>query len=210
MFLHVDLDSFFVAVERARNPEVTARPMIIGGRPGSRGVVAAASREARKTGVRVGMPLGEASVRCPGGVFLDGAFDAYFAASLRIDEAIRRESADIEWQSIDEVCVGLGGAARPRAGTAIAAAERIRQRVQDLGFGAALGLARTKLVARIASRLARPRGVVHVLDGYEARFLSPLKIELLPAVDIALARRFRAAGIRRLGPLARRSAAGLL
>src|SRR5688572_23399562 len=147
------------------------------------------------------MPLAQASVRCPAGVFLDGAFDAYFAASLDVDDVLRRETPDIEWQSIDEVFVGLTPDARPRAAAEIA--ERIHAGVRALGFDAACGIARSKLVARIASRLGRPRGVVHVLDGYEARFLSPLKIEMLPGIDPALALRLRAAGIRRLGQIAR-------
>ena len=170
-------------------------------------MVAAASREARKRGIRVGMPLAHASVRCPDGVFLDGAFDAYFAASLEVDAILRRETPDIEWQSIDEVVVGVPAGARPRASTEIA--ERIHTGVQALGFDAACGIARSKLVARIASKLARPRGVVHVLDGYEARFLSPLKIEMLEGIDPALALRLRAAGIRRLGQIARLSEAQL-
>src|SRR5207245_2860318 len=112
------------------------------------------------------------------------------------------ESPDVEWQSIDEVFVDLG------AGE-IATVDRIQQHIHDLGFDAACGLARSKLVARIASGLARPRGFVHVLDGYEARFLSPLKIDMLPGIDPPLARRLRAAGIRRLGQLAKLSEAQL-
>jgi DNA polymerase-4 len=200
---HLDLDSFFVAVERRRRPELVGQPVVIGGRPGSRGMVAAASREARRCGLRVGMPLAQAAIRCPDGVFLDGAFDAYLAASLQVDEILRRESADIEWQSIDEVFVGLAPATRPRA--AVETLDRIQQGVQDLGFDVSVGLARSKLVARIASRLGRPRGVVHVLDGYEARFLSSLKIEMLPDIDSALAGRLRAAGIRRLGQIVKLS-----
>jgi DNA polymerase-4 len=193
---HLDLDSFFVAVERRRRPELIGRPVVIGGRPGGRGMVAAASREARRCGIRVGMPLAQASVRCPDGVFLDGAFDAYFAASLQVDALLRRESPEIEWQSIDEVFVGL---------SSLEILERIQEGVRALGFDASCGVARSKLVARIASRLGRPRGVVHVLDGYEARFLSPLKIEMLPGIDAALASRLRAAGIRRLGQVAKLS-----
>ena len=109
MVLHLDLDSFFVAVERRRQPDLTGRPVVIGGRPGSRGVVAAASREARKCGIRVGMPLTHAAIRCPDGVFLDGAFDAAFAASLQVDELLRRETPDVEWLSIDEAFVGRLG-----------------------------------------------------------------------------------------------------
>lgn len=204
MILHVDLDSFFIAVERARRPELSGRPVVIGGQPASRGMVAAASREARKCGVRAGMPLAHAAVQCPEGVFLDGAFDAYFAASLQVDEILRRESPEIEWKSIDEVVVGLSARAAP-----IATAERIQRAIAALGFDAACGVARSKLVARIAAQLARPRGVVHVLDGYESRFLSPLKIEVLPGLEPSVARRFRAAGIKRLGQLAKLSEAQL-
>jgi len=201
LITHIDLDAFFVAVERTRRPELAGVPVIIGGRPGGRGMVASASREARRSGVRSGMPLAEASVRCPGAVFLDGAFDTYFAASLLIDEVLRRESPEIEWASIDEVVLALPPASRPRA--AIETVERIQHGIHALGFDAACGIARSKLVARIAAQLGRPRGLVHVLDGYEARFLAPLKIDMLPGVDPALTHRLRTSGIRRLGQLAK-------
>ena len=207
LITHVDLDAFFVAVERTRRPELAGVPVIIGGRPGSRGMVASASREARRAGVRAGMPLTEASIRCPAAVFLDGAFETYFAASLQIDEVLRRESPEIEWASIDEVVIALPAASRPRA--AIETVERMQQAIHALGFDAACGIARSKLVARVAAQLGRPRGLVHVLDGYEARFLAPLKIEMLPGIDPALAHRLRASGIRRLGQLAKLSEAQL-
>ena len=203
MFLHVELDSFFVAVERQRRPDLAGRPVVIGGRPGGRGVVAAASREARKRGSRVGMPLAQASVRCPDGVFLGGGFDAGFAAARQVDALLRRETSHIEWESIDEVFVGLPATAS--AHQAIETAERLHRTISELGFDASCGVARSKLVARIASQLGRPSGVVHVLDGYEARFLAPLKIEMLPAIDPAVVRRLRLAGIRRLGQVARLS-----
>jgi DNA polymerase-4 len=202
MVLHLDLDSFFVAVERRRRPELNGRPVVIGGKPGSRGMVAAASREARKSGIRVGMPLAQAAIRCPDGVFVDGALDACFAASRQVDELLRRETADVEWLSIDEAFVGLQGAAPSRAAV-VDAGERLHRELAALGFDAACGIARSKLVAKIASRLARPSGVIHVLDGYEARFLSPLKIDMLPGIGPAMVMRLRAAGIRRLGQLAK-------
>lgn len=204
---HIDLDGFFVAVERARRPELAGRSVIIGGRPGSRGMVASASREARRRGIRAGMPLAQAAVRCPEAIFVDGAFDSYFAASLQVDEILRRESAEIEWLSIDEVVVALPTPIT--AGAALAIVERIRSGIHALGFDASCGVARSKLVARLAAQLGRPRGLVHVLDGYEARFLAPLKIEMLPGIDPPLARRLRGVGIRRLGQLAKLSDAQL-
>ena len=203
MVLHLDLDSFFIAVERRRRPELIGRAVVIGGKPGSRGMVAAASREARKCGIRVGMPLAHAAIRCPDGEFLDGAFDACFAASLQVDELLRRETADVEWLSIDEAFVGLPSGSRPRR--AVETAERLHREIAALGFDAACGIARSKLVAKVASQLARPSGVMHVLEGYEARFLSPLKIDMLPGIGPALVMRLRAAGIRRLGQLAKLS-----
>ncbi len=207
LILHVDLDAFFVAVERVRRPDLAGRPVIIGGRPGGSGVVASASREARREGVRAGMPLAHAAARCPDGIFVDGRFDTYFAASLQVDEVLRRESRDVEWLSIDEAVVALAADGPPAA--AIGTVERLQQAIHALGFDASCGVARSRLVARVAAQLGRPRGLVHVLDGYEARFLSPLKIEMLPGLDPALTRRLRASGIRRLGQLARLAEADL-
>ena len=147
------------------------------------------------------MPLAQAAIRCPDGVFLDGAFDACFAASLQVDELLRRQTPEVEWLSIDEAFVDLPAGARPRG--AVDVAERLHRDIGELGFDAACGIARSKLVAKIASRLARPNGVIHVLDGYEARFLSPLKIDMLPGIAPAMVMRLRAAGIRRLGQLAK-------
>lgn len=197
-FVHVDLGSFFVAVERQRRPELCDRPIVIGGRPGSQGLVAAASREARRAGVRLGMPLAVAAAHCPSATFIDGAFDRYQSAAMEIDAVVRRESVEIEWASIDELFVGFPSS---NGAACVNAAERIRSAIEALGFDAACGVARSKLVALVASRLARPRGVLHILAGYEARFLAPLKIEMLPDVDPRIIRRLRAAGVRRLGQI---------
>ncbi|HEX5475374.1 MAG TPA: hypothetical protein VFX12_11985 [Vicinamibacterales bacterium] len=208
MIAHLDLDSFFVAVECARDPALYGRPVIIGGRPGGRGRVAAASRPARKRGVRIGLPLSQAGVQCPEAVFLEGSLSVYLDASRRVDAIVRRYSSLVEWISIDELFVDLtcrhpGGIPDAGAVPAVQALETIQQEVHGLGLSAACGLARSKLVSRIASRLAHPRGIVHVLGGYESRFLSPLKIELLPGVPLAVVQRLRRAGVRRLGQLAR-------
>ena len=205
MIAHLDLDSFFVAVERARNPDLVNRPVVIGGRRGSQGFVAAASREARRAGIRPGMPLVEAALLSADAVFLEGDLDGYLAASAQVDEVCRRETPEIEWISIDEAFLALPENAR-RRGT-IEAVERIQHELHAMGLDAACGLARSRIVARIASRLAHPHGLVHVLPGYEARFLAPLKIEMMPEIDARVAQRLRSAGIRRLGQLARLSEA---
>jgi DNA polymerase-4 len=204
---HVDLDSFMVAVERVRSPGLRASPLIIGGQPTGRGTVAAASREARRCGVRLGMPLVQAALLCPSAAFVDGSFDSYIQASQRADDVLRRETPDVEWVSIDEAFLALPGT-KP-ASAAVEALERIQQTLHAMGLDAACGVGRSKIVARVASQFAHPRGVVHVLDGYEARFLAPLKIEMLPGLDVTLAKKLRAAGIRRLGQIAKLSDAQL-
>jgi nucleotidyltransferase/DNA polymerase involved in DNA repair len=200
MIAHIDLDSFFVSVERARNPGLAGRPIVIGGRRGGGGLVAAASREARRAGIRPGTPLVQASILCTDAVFLDGAFDVYLEAALEVDDVLRKVSSEIEWVSIDEAYIGFARAVSPPA--VVEHLDATQQEVRRLGLDAAFGIGRSRTVARIASRLARPRGVLHVLDGYEARFLSPLKIEMLPDLEAPIARRLRAGGVRRLGQLA--------
>ena len=196
-----------VAVERVRAPQLRDRPLVIGGQPTGRGVVAAASREARRCGVRAGMPLVQAALLCPAARFVDGSVDLYIQASRRVDDVLRRETPDVEWVSIDEAFLALPSTTAPAA--AVEAVERIQGTLHDMGLDAACGVGRSKIVARVASQFAHPRGVVHVLDGYEARFLAPLKIEMLPGLDSALAKRLRAAGIRRLGQIAKLSDAQL-
>ncbi len=204
---HVDLDSFMVAVERVRAPELRDRPVIIGGQPTGRGVVAAASREARRSGVRTGMPLARAAHLCPTASFVTGSVDAYIRASQRADEVLRAETPEVEWVSVDEAFLALPAVLSPPV--AVQAVDRIQEALHEMGLDAACGVGRSKIVAKIASQFARPRGVVHVLDGYEARFLAPLKIEMLPGLDAALARRLRAVGIRRLGQITKLSDAQL-
>src|SRR4029077_9551989 len=127
-------------------------------------------------------------------------------ASLTVDAVLRRASPDVEWLSIDEAVLALQDIGAQQAVTVV---ESIRSAIHALGFDAACGIGRSKVVARIAAQLGRPRGLVHVLDGYEARFLAPLKIEMLPGIDPALSRRLRAAGVRRLGQIAKLSEAQL-
>jgi nucleotidyltransferase/DNA polymerase involved in DNA repair len=217
--IHVDLDGFFVAVERQLDPRrfqssTGARPIVIGGQPTAHGVVVAACPEAMQRGVRPGMSLAVAATRCPDAVFLDGAVERYLEASAAVDEILRDphlvgSGAAVEWTAIDSVFVEVGrfeqpGAAAPAvAGDGLRIAERIRERLgRELGFDVSCGIATTRAAAQIASRLSRPRGVLYALPGYEARLLAPLDVGLLPDLPAGARQRLMMEGIQTLGDLA--------
>ncbi len=199
---HLDLDGFLIAVERTADPSLCDRPLVIGGRPGARGIVAVASVEAQARGVRTGCPIRVAAERCPDAVFLEGSFDRYLDAAAALDDTVRQRCARVEWVSLDEAYLDLTD---PRRAAAYA-----RRLVEDLQedirssfhFDVATGLATNKVVARVASRLARPRGLLYVLPGYEPRFLAPLGIALLPGLDAEAVVRLHEAGMTTLGDLA--------
>jgi DNA polymerase-4 len=197
--LHLALGDFFVAVERAANPALADRPLVVGGRPGGRGLVAAASAEARAQGVRPGMTAAAAASLCPGAIFVEGRVGSYCAATVAVDGAIRRHAGRIEWTSIDEAYLDVGGG----PAHARRVAEAIQASIQQaFGFDVACGLGTTRTVAAVASSLARPRGLIVVLPGYEARFLAPLPLDRLPDLDVRQSERLRAAGLRTIGDVA--------
>ena len=177
--LHVDLDAFFAAVEQRDRPELRGRPVIVGGAPGARGVVSTASYEARRFGVRSAMPLRTAAALCPEGVFLavDGA--KYRRVSGEVMAILRRFTPSIEQASIDEAFLDVAGS-EALFGPAEEIARRIKAAVRDeLGLTISVGVASTKLVAKIASDLRKPDGLVTVPAGQEAAFLAPLPIARL-------------------------------
>jgi DNA polymerase IV len=211
--VHVDLDGFFVAVERQLDPRLGSRPIVIGGQPSAHGVVVAACPEAMRCGVRAGLSLAVAATRCPNAVFLDGAVERYLEASAAVDEILRDAplvgvGAAVEWTAIDSVFVevgrleplGSGGAAG--TGDGLRVAERIRERLgRELGFDVSCGIATTRAAAQIASRMSRPRGVLYALPGYEARLLAPLDVGLLPDLPAGARQRLMMDGIQTLGDL---------
>jgi DNA polymerase-4 len=189
--LHVDLDAFFAAVEQRDRPELRGRPVIVGGAPGSRGVVSAASYEARRYGVRSAMPLRTAAALCPGGVFLpvDGA--KYRRASGQVMAVLRRFTPRVEQISIDEAFLDVAGS-EALFGSPETIARSIRAAIRaEVELTASVGVASTKLVAKIASDLRKPDGLVVVPAGGEAAFLAPLPISRLwgvgPQTQAALA-----------------------
>jgi nucleotidyltransferase/DNA polymerase involved in DNA repair len=201
--IHVDLDGFFVAVERQLDPRLVSRPVIIGGQPSTHGVVVAACDEATRLGVRPGLSLAIAAARCPGAAFLDGAVERYLEASAAVDEILRDPhvtgaAAAVEWTAIDSVFVEVGAP----GGDGLRVAERLRERLQrELGFDVSCGVARSRAAAQIASRISRPRGVLYALPGYEARLLAPLDVGLLPDLPVGARQRLVTESVMTLGDL---------
>ena len=205
--LHVDLDAFFANAEVRRNPALHGRPVVVGGDPDGRGVVAAATYEARAYGIRSAMPMAEARRRCPHAVFLCGDH-AYYGELSRAFRAILRDlSPVVEIASIDEAyldATGLERASapgRPPVGVIAALKGRVRD---ELGLTASVGLAPNKLLAKIASDLQKPDGAVVVPQGPEAgaRFLAPLPAGRIPGVGPKAQERLAAYGVRTIGELA--------
>ena len=200
--LHVDLDAFFAAVEQRDRPELRGRPVIVGGDPRGRGVVSAASYEARRFGVHSAMSLQEAVRRCPDGVFLPVDGRRYQQASRDVMAVMRRFTPQVEPISIDEAFLDVTGSiALFGDGPAIAAAIKSAVR-EDVGLTASVGVASTKLVAKIASDLRKPDGLVVVEPGDEATFLAPLAISRLWGVGEKTAAALADFGVRTIGDLA--------
>ena len=209
LVLHVDLDPFFVSVERSLDPSLRGRPVVIGGDGGSLGFVAAASEEARAAGVRVGLPLAQARRLAPDAAFRRGDLDTYGRISEEVTAVLLAASRRVERPSADEAFVELSSDPHPALPHSAAhtvppvrAAEAIRDELQRrLGLDASLGLASSRLAARIASGWAKPRGLLVVLPGYERSFVEPKPVSLLglpPHVEAALER----AGFLTLGQVA--------
>ncbi len=200
--LHVDLDAFFAAVEQRDRPELRGLPVIVGGDPRGRGVVSAASYEARRFGVHSAMSLREAVRRCPDGVFLPVDGRRYQQASRDVMAVLRRFTPQVEPISIDEAFLDVTGS-RQLFGEGESIARLIKDGVRaEVGLTASVGVARTKLVAKIASDLRKPDGLVVVAPGTEAAFLSPLPISRLWGVGEKTAVALADYGVRTIGDLA--------
>src|SRR6266568_9582448 len=174
--LHVDMDAFFVSVELLDRPELRGKPVVVGGRPDQRGVVSAASYEARKYGIHSAMPLRTAGRLCPLAVFLDGHHAKYGEWSDRVATILAKFSPIVEMVSIDEAYLDLVGSERLHGPPLAAADKLLRQITRDTSLPCSGGLAATRLVAKVASDQAKPRGLVWVPAGSEQRFLAMLTL----------------------------------
>jgi DNA polymerase IV len=203
--LHVDMDAFFVSVELLERPELRGKPVVVGGRPDERGVVSAASYEARKFGIQSAMPLRTAGKLCPQAIFLDGHHEKYSRWSDRVASILAQFSPIVEMVSIDEAYLDLAGTER-LYGPPLAAADRLLRTItEQTELPCSGGLAATRLVAKVASDQAKPRGLVWVAPGMEARFLAPLPIRKIPGIGEVTERALRALGIATVEQLANHS-----
>jgi DNA polymerase-4 len=200
--LHVDMDAFFVSVELLEHPELRGKPVIVGGGPNQRGVVTAASYEARKFGVHSAMPLRTAGRLCPHAVFLDGHHAKYSEWSDRVATILAKFSPIVEMVSIDEAYLDLAGTERLHGPPLAATDNLLRTITRDTGLPCSGGLATTRLVAKVASDQAKPRGLVWVAPGSEARFLAPLSVRKIPGIGEVTERALRALSIETVEQLA--------
>ncbi len=202
-YFHVDMDAFFVSVEELYDPSLRGKPVVVGGRPNERGVVAAASYAARRFGVHSAMPLRTAYKLCPQATFVDGHPQRYREYSGRVHEVLQAFSPLVEMASIDEAYLDLSGTER-LYGPPLRAAHILHQRMKAAtGLNCSIGIASSRLVAKISSDQAKPNGVLWVVPGREAAFLAPLDVRKVPGVGKVTEKNLHALGIRKVGDLAR-------
>jgi DNA polymerase-4 len=208
VILHADMDAFYASIEQRDRPELRGRPVIVGG-TGPRGVVSAASYEARRFGVHSAQPTGLARRLCPEGVFLPGEMAKYTRESARIFEVFRRFTPLVEGLSLDEAFLDVTGTGR-LFGPPRALAQRLRAELRaETGLACSIGIAPVKLVAKIASDVAKPDGVVEVSPEAVREFLAGLPVGRIWGVGPVAQARLEAAGIHSMGALADADPVGL-
>jgi DNA polymerase IV len=209
VYFHVDLDAFFASVELLDDPSLAGKPVIVGALPGHRGVVSTCSYEARAFGVRSAMPISEAYRRCPRGVFLKPRMDRYVSLSNEVMEIFSSFTPEVESLSIDEAFLDMTGTER-LWGDPEEAARLLKRKVKEkTGLGISIGIAPNRYVAKIASGLRKPDGLVCVSPGGLEAFMLELPLSKLWGAGEKTQERFRELGISCVAQLAALSGAQL-
>jgi DNA polymerase IV len=209
VIFHVDMDAFFVSVEELFDPSLRDKPVVVGGQRDERGVVAAASYEARKFGVHSAMPLRTAARLCPNALFVDGHPARYRDYSARVYKILKNFSPRVEMISIDEAFLDMSGTER-LLGPVLRSAHSLHDRIKtETQLNCSIGIGTSRLVAKISSDMGKPNGILWVPAGAEAAFLAPLPVRKMPGVGKVTERALHDIGILTLGQLAQFDAAAL-
>jgi DNA polymerase IV len=200
---HVDMDAFFVSVEELFDPSLKGKPVVVGGQRHERGVVSAASYEARKFGVHSAMPLRTAAKLCPQAVFVDGHPDRYRECSEKAHKVLTSFSPQVEMVSIDEAYLDMTGTERLH-GPPLLAAHKLHNRMKaETELNCSIGIGASRLIAKVCSGKAKPNGVLYIVAGREAKFLAPLEVREIPGVGKVSEQKLHELGIRKVGDLAK-------
>lgn len=201
IIFHVDMDAFFVSVEELYNPALKGKAVVVGGQKDERGVVSAASYEARKFGVHSAMPLRTAAKLCPHAIFVNGHPDLYMESSRKAREVLHDFSPAVEMASIDEAYLDMTGTERLH-GPPLMSAHKLHQQMKaHTGLNCSIGIGSSRLMAKISSDKAKPNGVLYVLQGLEQSFLAPLDVGKIPGVGKVTRERLNKIGITLIGDL---------
>jgi DNA polymerase-4 len=200
---HVDMDAFFVSVEELFDPSLKGKAVVVGGQKHERGVVSAASYEARKFGVHSALPLRTAAKLCPQAIFVDGHPERYRECSEKVFKVLTTFSPQVEMASIDEAYLDMTGTARLH-GPPLKAAHKLHLRMkEETRLNCSIGIGSSRLIAKVSSAQAKPNGVLWIVLGEEAKFLAPLDVREIPGVGKVMESHLHTLGIKKVGDLAR-------
>jgi DNA polymerase IV len=200
---HVDMDAFFVSVEELFDSSLKGKAVVVGGQRDERGVVSAASYEARKFGVHSAMPLRTAAKMCPHAIFVNGHPERYRECSEQVYKVLGAFSPQVEMASIDEAYLDMTGTERLH-GPPLKAAHTLHNRMKsETRLNCSVGIGSSRLIAKVSSAQAKPNGVLYIVHGQEAKFLAPLDVREIPGVGKVMETRLHALGIKKVGDLAK-------
>jgi len=200
-YFHIDMDAFFVSVEELYDPSLKGKAVVVGGRPDQRGVVSAASYEAREYGVHSALPLRTAYRLCPHAIFVEGHPERYHEYSGKVSEVLNNFSPQVDMASVDEAYLDVTGTERLH-GPPLKAAHRLHEQVKNATrLNCSIGISASRMVAKVASDQAKPNGLLWVIPGQEARFLAPLDVRRIPGVGKVAEKNLAAIGIRKVRDL---------